>query len=268
MTKKLEKMIASIEIQNFRNLKNLHIDSLSRVNLIIGKNNTGKTNFLESINFYSSHNEFLPEEKLVVDDLAPNLLTEDEILFSPNVKLISPHSGIQGFLRQHTFDIFSDFIREKAMNCLKIMDDRIIEVDFGTDNLKNPIVTFINGKNDALLRMGNGVHRILTILLALTTCENGIVLFDEIENGLHYSVHETLWDTIFDISERLNVQVFATTQSMDTIRAFGEIVNQNEKRALNGVLVKLENTDSIIESLIFDAEELKVITEHSIEVRR
>ncbi|WP_159475365.1 ATP/GTP-binding protein [Dyadobacter sp. 3J3] len=261
-------MIASIEIQNFRNLRNLTIDSLSRVNLIIGKNNTGKTNFLESINFYSSQNEFLPEEKLVVDDLAPNLLTEDEILFSPNVKFIGTHSSIQSFLRQNTFDIFSDFIRERALRCLKIMDDRIMEIDFVADNLKNPIATFKSGRNVALLRMGNGVHRILTILLALSTSENGIVLIDEIENGLHYSVHEALWGMIFEISERLNVQVFATTQSMDTIRAFGEIVNQNENMPLNGILIKLENIDNTIESLSFDSEELKVITQNSIEVRR
>lgn len=261
-------MITSIEIQNFRNLRNLNIDSLSRVNLIIGKNNTGKTYFLESINFYSSQNEFLPEEKLVVDDLAPNILSEDEILFSPNVKFIGSHASIQSFLRQNTFDIFSDFIREKALKCLKLMDNRIMEIDFVADNLKNPIATFKSGKNVALLRMGNGVHRILTILLALSTCENGIVLIDEIENGLHYSVHEALWDLIFDISERLNVQVFATTQSMDTIRAFGKIINQNENKPLNGILIKLENIDNTIESLTFDSEELKVITQNSIEVRR
>ena len=261
-------MIASIEIQNFRNLKNLNIDSLSSVNLIIGKNNSGKTNFLESINFYTSQKEFLPEEKLIIDDLAPDQLTDDEILFSPNVKLISSHSSIQGFLRQNTFDIFSDFIREKALKCLKTMDERILEVDFVADNLKNPIATFNNGKNVALLRMGNGVHRILTVLLALSTCENGILLIDEIENGLHYSVQEAMWDMIFEIAERLNVQVFATTQSIDTILAFGRIVNQIEDKPLKGILIKLENFNNVIEPLTFDSEELKVITQNSIEVRR
>lgn len=261
-------MITSIEIQNFRNLKNLHINSLSRVNLIIGKNNSGKTNFLESINFYTSQNEFLPEEKLIIDDLAPNQLTDDEILFSPNVKLISSHSSIQGFLRQHTFDVFTDFVREKVMRCLKIVDDRIFEVDFVADNLKNPIATFKSGKNVALLRMGNGVHRILTILLALSTCENGIVLIDEIENGLHYSVTEELWKMIFEVAEHLNVQVFATTQSIDTIKAFGKIINIEENKPLNGLLIKLENIDNVIEPLTFDPEELKVITQNSIEVRR
>ncbi|MCF0059571.1 ATP/GTP-binding protein [Dyadobacter sp. CY356] len=261
-------MITSIEIQNFRNLKNLNIDSLSRVNLIIGKNNTGKTNFLESINFYSSQNEFLPEDKLIIDDLAPGLLSEDEIFFSSYVKFIGSHSSIQSFLRQNTFDIFSDLIREKALKCLKIMDDRIMEIDFVADNLKNPIATFKNGKNVALLRMGNGIHRILTVLLALSTSENGIILIDEIENGIHYSVQEAMWDMIFEISERLNVQVFAATQSIDTIRSFGEIVNQIEEKPLNGILIKLENIDNAIEPLIFNPDELKVITQNSIEVRR
>ncbi len=65
----------------------------------------------------------------------------------------------------------------------------------------------------------------LQFYLALTTCENGIVLIDEIENGLHYSVQEEMWKMIFEIAEHLNVQVFATTQSIDAIKAFGKIVN-------------------------------------------
>ena len=260
-------MVSSIEIQNYKNLKNITINSLSRVNLIIGKNNTGKTNFLTSIEFYATQNEFFTD-KLVIDDLAANLLTDDDVLIPSNVRFVKSHLNIQALLRENSFDTFSDFIKAKAIECLNILDDRILEVDFAADNLRNPVATLKNGKNIALLRMGNGVHRVLTILLALSMSENGIVLIDEIENGLHYAVHEKLWSIIFEIAEQFNIQVFATTHSLDVIRAFGKTINQDENSPLNGLLIKLENIDNVIELLTFDQEELKVITQNSIEVRR
>jgi len=45
-------MLTSIKIQNYRNLKHLSIEKLGRVNLIIGKNNTGKTSLLETISIF------------------------------------------------------------------------------------------------------------------------------------------------------------------------------------------------------------------------
>ena len=44
----------SLYINNFKNIKELSIDSLGRVNLITGKNNTGKTSLLEAISIYAS----------------------------------------------------------------------------------------------------------------------------------------------------------------------------------------------------------------------
>lgn len=41
--------IKSIEISNFRGLKDLSLDGLGMVNLIVGRNNTGKTSLLEAV---------------------------------------------------------------------------------------------------------------------------------------------------------------------------------------------------------------------------
>jgi len=261
-------MITSIEIQNYRNLKNLNIDLVGQLNLITGKNNTGKTNFLESIFFYASQKEIQSAERIIVNDVATDLLSDDEILNPQNVKFIRAHSSIQSLLRENSFDCFNDFITEKALNFLKKIDDRIFEIDFLADNLRNPIATFKNGKTVALLRMGSGVHRILTILLALSTSQNGIVLIDEIENGFHYGVEEELWLLISAIAKDQNIQVFAATHSIDNIKAFGKTVNEEDGAAIPGLLIKLENIDGVIEPLTFDSDELKVIVENSIEVRK
>ena len=43
-----------------------------------------------------------------------------------------------------------------------------------------------------LKSMGDGINRILTIILALLNVENGYLFIDEFENGLHYTVQEDL----------------------------------------------------------------------------
>ncbi|MFY0581862.1 AAA family ATPase [Cystobacter fuscus] len=46
--------LPSLHIQNFRAFKDLRLDNLGRVNLIVGKNNVGKSTLLEAIALYAS----------------------------------------------------------------------------------------------------------------------------------------------------------------------------------------------------------------------
>jgi len=92
-------MIPSFEIKNYRLFKHLTIDKLSRVNLITGKNNVGKTALLEALRLYIHHgsrwilqeifttrNELSKESVLVVKNLFNNFDYEKhkEILFKEN----------------------------------------------------------------------------------------------------------------------------------------------------------------------------------------
>src|SRR2546422_9963327 len=47
-------ILNSLEIRNFRAFRDLKIDHLGRVNLLVGKNNVGKTSLLEAIQLYAS----------------------------------------------------------------------------------------------------------------------------------------------------------------------------------------------------------------------
>lgn len=42
----------SLYIENFKNIKKLQLDNLRRVNMIVGKNNVGKSTLLEAISLY------------------------------------------------------------------------------------------------------------------------------------------------------------------------------------------------------------------------
>jgi len=71
-----------------------------------------------------------------------------------------------------------------------------------------------------LKRLGDGAQRLLGIALALANCQNGILLIDEIENGIHYSILRKLWDMIFQAARDGNIQVIAVTHSWDCISSF------------------------------------------------
>lgn len=50
-------MLEFLEIENYRLFKSLKIPELSQINLISGKNNTGKSILLEAIRIYASHGD-------------------------------------------------------------------------------------------------------------------------------------------------------------------------------------------------------------------
>ena len=49
--------------------------------------------------------------------------------------------------------------------------------------------------------MGDGMFRLLGIIMAIMDSENGIVLIDEIENGFYYSSQEIVWDAVFETAK-------------------------------------------------------------------
>jgi hypothetical protein len=67
--------------------------------------------------------------------------------------------------------------------------------------------------------MGEGVRRVLSIVLAIANAPGGVVLMDEIENGLHYSVQKDVWKAIAHAARQANAQIFATTHSWECIEA-------------------------------------------------
>ncbi len=65
-------MYSSFQVQNFRGFKDLRLDDLARVNLIAGKNNTGKSALLEAIFTYTGEydaSRLLRATEMNLDDL-------------------------------------------------------------------------------------------------------------------------------------------------------------------------------------------------------
>jgi len=117
-----------------------------------------------------------------------------------------------------------------------------------------------------LKSFGEGMNRLLGIALALVNCKDGILLIDEIEIGLHYSVLPDVWKLIFKTAKDLNVQVFATTHSKDCVEAFAQIANENDEKD-DGMLIRLERHGEKIVAKTINEDRLAQAVNHDVEVR-
>jgi hypothetical protein len=113
----------------------------------------------------------------------------------------------------------------EVLELLRIIDPRLDNLVVGATRRGSAIYGDL-GTNHLmpLSLMGDGMARTLSIALSMVNSQDGIVLIDEVENGLHYSVLVSLWDLIARTARRLNVQVFAATHSDECIRAVNEAV--------------------------------------------
>ncbi len=127
-------------------------------------------------------------------------------------------------------------LQDEVIDCLKLINGYVKGVALvGSEQARTkyriPIIRLEQSSERLPLKsMGDGMTRLFHLILALTNAKDGALLVDEFENGLHWSVLPKVWDTIFTLAERLNVQVFATTHSRDCIQGFKQAWEQNESR--------------------------------------
>ncbi len=166
-------------------------------------------------------------------------------------------------------DIALSHLSPLVVEALRIINPHIKEINFLTDRNRRSSrrVAFVLNENSEqrvkLSSMGDGVNRILAIILTMVNCKNGIFLIDEFDSGLHYSVQRKLWEMIFNVAEKLHIQVFATTHSDDCVRSFSAIARHQK-----GSIIRLqERRGEIIATSYDDADELDYIATSDTEVR-
>ena len=77
--------------------------------------------------------------------------------------------------------------------------------------------------------MGDGMWRMLTMAIVISHCRDGVLLVDEIDTGLHYTVMAEMWKLIFGVSKDLNVQIFATTHSFDCMHSLAAVCQSSTR---------------------------------------
>ena len=116
----------------------------------------------------------------------------------------------------------------------------------------------------SLQGFGDGILRLFEILLSLVNARDGILVVDELENGLHYKIYPRVWDIVFRLAKKLNVQVFATTHSWDCIRGFK---NAWGKHLDAGTFFRLGVKEDKTKATYYDRKTLSDALRLDIEVR-
>ncbi len=113
--------------------------------------------------------------------------------------------------------------------------------------------------------LGDGAWRILGLALALASAENGLLLIDEIDTGLHFSVMSDMWKLVNETAKRLQVQVFATTHSRDAVDSLAAISRADVSGGGDVTIQRLERGKG--RAVAFSEQEIVVAAERGIEVR-
>lgn len=112
--------------------------------------------------------------------------------------------------------------------------------------------------------LGDGMNRVLSLTLAFETASRGMLLIDEIENGIHHSKLKDLWRAISDFSDRFNVQVFATTHSAECVRAAHDAFEADRH---NFRFIRLDRVNGKTVAKSFERNTLSTAIEADFEIR-
>ncbi len=116
-----------------------------------------------------------------------------------------------------------------------------------------------------LASMGEGMYRLLELAVGLVQTNDGVLLVDEIDTGLHYSIQGDLWRMVVEAARRWNVQVFATTHSYDCIRGLAWLCENYPELGKDVTVQKIE--PQLEEAVDLDAEKIQIAFEQNIEMR-
>jgi len=130
------------------------------------------------------------------------------------------------------FDLVVKFINEH-------IDSNIEDIDLTE---KNSIKRFLVDskafpeKSVDITSYGEGLQRIFEIALSFAYCKNGVLLIDELETAIHYSLLVDFTKFIQELAVKFNVQVFITSHSKECIDAF--VNNEFKNDDINAYILK------------------------------
>jgi len=113
--------------------------------------------------------------------------------------------------------------------------------------------------------MGEGMVRLLSILLAIYDASNGVVLVDEIENGLHHTVMTKVWMAIAIAAQQSNTQVFATTHSWECAVAAHQAFTESD--IYDFLYHRFNMSNGEIKEVTYDQRKLETAISAGLEIR-
>lgn len=156
----------------------------------------------------------------------------------------------------------SRMIREgnvkQLVEALRMFDSNIHNV-LTVPNEENRSVVYIDHAelgHAPIMAFGDGMRRVLYLALAIVEMEGDLLLIDEFETGVHTSLLVQMTEWLAELAEKYDVQIVATTHSLETVDAILEVY---EQRLDDFLLYRLreQSTETRVQKLL--GEQVQVI---------
>ncbi|MGI4743694.1 MAG: AAA family ATPase [Janthinobacterium lividum] len=207
------------------------------------------------------------ENQIEIEDIKKTasfkILSRPNIAFVPSYSILRNYSGDIEKLKIAKLD-------DELVDVLRQVDARIERIELGSNgNIFFNLGSHFSSLLSASL-MGEGIQRLLVIVSVLASRKQGIVLIDEIDNGLHYSALRALWKGILYAAHKYEVQVVSTTHSAEALRHLNWVLKDEENRNYQediAAYTLIRAKDDTVRSYRYDFEQLDFAMEHDMEVR-
>ncbi|MBR4251477.1 MAG: ATP-binding protein [Kiritimatiellae bacterium] len=188
-----------------------------------------------------------------------------------------PDAQSSSMLAEHWNKVFVGNQETSIVEALKILEPRVQSVAFlpseqpAAKTLPASIAGIVVGLDGEPTRvplgsLGDGMKHVLEIALGVVSMRDGMLLIDEVEAGLHYSAMKGLWRLIIKTAVANNVQVFASTHSLDCLRGLQVVQEEGMGGAEEIVSIHTINPE-FPKATRYGTKEIPGIIKHEIEVR-
>jgi hypothetical protein len=165
---------------------------------------------------------------------------------------------------------FSQLIRSKqdreVLQAVQLIEPAVQRIEVLSTEPEGPSVHLDLGL-DTLIPLGvcgEGLVRLFAVTVELISARGGVLLIDELDNGLHHSVLPGLWALLASACQRYGVQLFATTHNEELLlSALGAFAVAPGELGL----FRIDRRDGRHTVAAYDAEMQEAVREHHFEVR-
>lgn len=213
------------------------------------------------------------EGRLTFDGSTTDILLQDIGLMTLSETTALLPVSFVGAMSHHREIMFTPKTMEHKddiLEVLKLFDGQII--DFNLVQKENGytrsyiVIRHTELGTVPLYIFGDGLKRVLTLASYLVTAQNGVLLIDEIDTSIHFSVLTSVFEWLVEACRKFNVQVFATTHSLEALKVLSSVANMDDASDL--ATYKIERYEDAFWAKRFGEEQLEyVVNEAGQEIR-
>lgn len=202
-------------------------------------------------------------------------LMREEKWSSPPVISVGTASLSSNSMRQMWSDVMVEAREQDVIRALQILEPNLENVLFlpidrqsrerAGDTSGILVQISDSSGRQPLGSHGEGMSRLLALSVCLVETAGGYLLEDEIDTGLHYSIMQDMWKLVTKTAVDTDIQVFATTHSLDCVRGLGLLCREHPEL---GEYVSLQKIDPRLDTAVaFHREEIIHVEDTGLEVR-